>query len=82
MKVTKVTTLALKYFSKRWQISIACMTSESRHHMAWYQTVSSVLRTEIILCYSKGSEPEGRLQKQLPERGREGVLNKHFARVV
>lgn len=50
--------------------------------MAWYQTVSSVLCTRITLCYSKGSEPECRLQKQLPERGREGVLNKHFARVV
>ena len=52
------------------------LTSGSRHHMA------SVLCTRIILCYSKGSEPECRLQKQLPEKGREGVLNKHFARVV
>ena len=76
----KVTTLALKYFSKLCQISLA--PSGSRLCMAWYQTVSSVLRTQIILCYSKGSEPECRLQKQLPERGREGVLNKHFARVV
>lgn len=58
------------------------LTSGSRHHLAWYQTVSSVLCTRIILCYSKGSEPECRLQKQLPEKGREGVLNKHFARVV
>ena len=76
----KVTTLALKYFSKLCQISLA--PSGSRLCMAWYQTVSSVLRTQIILCYSKGSEPECRLQKQLPEKGREGVLNKHFARVV
>ena len=58
------------------------LTSGSRLCMAWYQTVASVLCTQIILCYSKGSEPECRFQKQLPERGREGVLNKHFTRMV
>ena len=57
-------------------------TSALKYFFSKLCQMSSVLCTQIILCYSKGSEPEGRLQKQLPERGREGVLNKHFARVV